>query len=175
MSNKSEELNVTSSQLSKWYVFDMETDLSDYEKVKAAIASAQDEICYATTWGNLSVKREVKREQCIDRDAEAVVRGSKTWDSMDIEVFYSDKNAEKVNKSIKLLEDMFESANDQRQFVLALDDKDESGNFTYIRGSFQVSQFSILVQKDESVKIGITIEPTNTDRLFMPSIDTKGE
>ena len=70
-----EQLKVTDSQLTKFYICDTGVDLGDAAKIKTALTSAK-RIAYLEDLGDFTKTRKTNEYECIDEDATAVSQGA---------------------------------------------------------------------------------------------------
>lgn len=97
-----EQLKVTDSQLTKFYICDTSVDLGDAAKIKTALTSAK-RIAYLEDLGDFTKTRKTNEYECIDEDATAVSQGAISYSETELKLFY----AAGQNNGVKELTEMF--------------------------------------------------------------------
>lgn len=162
-----EQLKVTDSQLTKFYICDTGVDLGDAAKIKTALTSAK-RIAYLEDLGDFTKTRKTNEYECIDEDATAVSQGAISYSETELKLFY----AAGQNNGVKELTEMFNKKL-RKQFIIVGSDEPATGankNPTYITGEFINTKTGVSIAKDDVVRVPITIKITRLDDI----IEAKG-
>ena len=162
-----EQLKVTDSQLTKFYICDTGVDLGDAAKIKTALTSAK-RVAFIEEIGEFTKTRTTNEYQCIDEDAVAVSQGAVSYSETELKLFY----AAGQDNGVKELTEMFNKKL-RKQFIIVGSDEPATGankNPTYITGEFINVKTGATIAANDVVRISATIKITRLDDI----IEAKG-
>lgn len=165
-----EQLKVTDSQLTKFYICDTDVDLGDAAKIKTVLATSgkTKRIAFIEEIGEFTKTRATNEYQCIDEDATVVSQGAISYSETELKLFY----AAGQNNGVKELTEMFNKKL-RKQFIIVGSDEPTTGankNPTYITGEFINVKTGATIAANDVVRISATIKITRLDDI----IEAKG-
>ena len=161
-----EQLKVTDSQLTKFYICDTGVDLGDATKIKTALTSAK-RIAYLEDLGDFTKTRETTEYKCIDEDAVAVSQGSVSYGETELKLFYKAGQDNGVNE----LSEMFDKKQ-RKQFIVVGDDEPATGankHPSYITGEFINTKTGVTINKGDVIRVPAVIKITRLDKIIPAS------